>query len=116
MLSVSLPSVRDLYVPVMLAIRKHGGESDDYAIADEVIEMLSITEEQLAVTYKSPRDKESKLLSRLIWTRSHLKIAGYLVSPRRTVWKMTEKAHRVLHFGREELIQAVVEARAKRGY
>jgi len=100
----------------MLAIRKFGGESDNYAIADEVIEMPNITEEQLAVTYKPPRDKESKVLSRLIWARSHLKIAGYLVSPRRTVWKMTETAHRVHHFDREELMEAVIEARAKHGY
>ncbi|MDE2637695.1 MAG: winged helix-turn-helix domain-containing protein [Chloroflexota bacterium] len=116
MSSVALPSVRDLYVPVMLAIRKHGGESDNDAIADEVVDLLDITEEQLAVTYNPPRDRESKVLSRLIWARSHLKIAGYLYSPRRTVWKMTEKARRIQHFDRDELIQAVVEARAKRGY
>lgn len=100
----------------MLAIRKHGGESDIYATADEVVDALDITEEQLAVTYRPPRDNESKVLSRLIWARSHLKIAGYLYSPRRTVWKMTEKARRTRHFDREELILAVVKARDRRGY
>ena len=113
---IALPSVRDLYVPVLLTVHRHGRESSNDAIADEVIKMLNITDEQLAVTYRSPRDRQSKVLSRLIWARSHLKIAGYLASPRRIVWKMTEEAHRVRHFNREELIKDVVEARAQRGY
>ena len=113
---ITLPGVRALYVPVMIALRLHGGESNNRAIADEVIEMLNITQEQLAISYDPPRDKESVFLARLTWARSHLKLAGYLSSPRRTVWKMTDKGHRVQRFRRDDLIHAVNDARSRRGF
>lgn len=92
MARANLPSVGDLYNPVLEALHRLGGEAGNADINAVVIEFLGLSPEQLASTYESEsRRTESIIANRMTWARSHLKIAGLIEQPRRTVWRLTDK-------------------------
>jgi len=89
MADIKLPSVKELYVPVFVAIKQLGGSGTNESIEREVVASINLSDEQLAVMYDSR--PQSVVIDRIGWARSHLKIAGYLESPRRKVWALTER-------------------------
>lgn len=86
---VELPSVKDLYLPVFIAVRKLGGSGTNQSIESEVIRSMNLSDAQVSVMYDSR--PQSIVIDRIGWARSHLKIAGYLNSPQRKFWVLTER-------------------------
>lgn len=110
MSNVRLPSVKELYVPVFEALEKLGGSGLNEAIEQEVIRSMDLSDEQLSVTYEA--QSKSVVLDRIGWARSHLKIAGFLDSPRRKTWVLTEKAKKARRIDPTE-VSRLVRARSK---
>lgn len=112
MSEVSLPSVKELYNPVLCALHNLGGEGTNQSIDAEVSRILSLSEEQLSVEYKSRRT--SVVLDRIGWARSHLKIAGLLDSPRRKTWALTKLGMSTTKLDPREVGRAIRKGRTPR--
>ena len=84
----SLPSYRDLMLPVVRAVSGLGGSGNSREISESVIESEGFSEDLLAVTYEG-REK-SILVDRLDWARSYCKLGGVLESPKRGLFLITD--------------------------
>ena len=96
---IELPSISDLYNPVLKALHLLGGEGHPTRINTEVCKLLGLSAKQLSVKYSSQQPTNRTVISGRIGTaRSHLKKAGYLCNRRRRKWRLTDKGratHRV---------------------
>lgn len=82
--AVMLPLLRDFSTGDKL-----GQESVDAMAAH-----FRLTPEEIAV--RLPSGKQSKFTNRVAWAKSHLKAAGLIQSPRRGVYRLTERGKQVL--------------------
>jgi restriction system protein len=74
--------------PLLDAMREKGGQARPREIYDAVAQNLSLSEEERTVTNKNgyPRFE-----NQIAWARSYLVKTGYLDSPSRGVWRLTDK-------------------------
>lgn len=115
----SLPSYRDLMLPVLRAVLELGGSGSSREISEAVIESEGFSEDLLAVTYEG-REK-SILVDRLDWARSYCKLGGVLESPKRGLFLMTDLGREIAalpdleaHERLKEIDHAVRRARRKK--
>lgn len=90
----SLPSYQDLIYPTLRAVEKLGGSGQAREITAEVVNAISATEEQLALTYEN-RSK-SVLIDRVDWARSYAALAGALERPKRGIYVLTPLGKSIL--------------------
>ncbi len=83
-----LPKYDDLFVPILKVVKTLGGSGTIQEIDDALVIAIGATQEQLDITY--PKSGAPVLPDRMSWTRSFLKLAGFLVNPTRGVWVLTE--------------------------
>jgi restriction system protein len=74
--------------PLLDAMRKRGGQARPREIFDLMAQRLNLSEEERTVTNKNgyPRFKNE-----IAWARSYLVKTGYLDSPSRGIWRLTDK-------------------------
>lgn len=74
--------------PLLDAMREKGGQARPREIYDAIAQNLSLSEEERTVTNKNgyPRFE-----NQIAWARSYLVKTGYLDSPSRGVWRLTDK-------------------------
>ena len=74
--------------PLLDAMREKGGQARPREIYDAVAQNLNLSEEERTVTNKNgyPRFE-----NQIAWARSYLVKTGYLDSPSRGVWRLTDK-------------------------
>jgi restriction system protein len=74
--------------PLLDAMRERGGQARPREIYDAIAHNLSLSEEERTVTNKNgyPRFE-----NQIAWARSYLVKTGYLDSPSRGVWRLTDK-------------------------
>lgn len=74
--------------PLLDAMREKGGQARPREIYDAIAQSLNLSEEQRTVTNKNgyPRFE-----NQIAWARSYLVKTGYLDSPSRGVWRLTDK-------------------------
>ncbi len=74
--------------PLLDALREKGGQARPREIYDAVAQKLDLSEEERTVTNKNgyPRFE-----NQIAWARSYLVKTGYLDSPSRGVWRLTDK-------------------------
>jgi restriction system protein len=74
--------------PLLDAMREKGGQARPREIYDTIARRLNLSEEERTVTNKNgyPRFE-----NQIAWARSYLVKTGYLDSPSRGVWRLTDK-------------------------
>ena len=74
--------------PLLDAMREKGGQARPREIYDAIAQNLNLSEEERTVTNKNgyPRFE-----NQIAWARSYLVKTGYLDSPSRGVWQLTDK-------------------------
>lgn len=82
--AIMLPLLRDL---------THGERTVQESI-DAAARDLGVTDEELAVLL--PSGKQPKFRNRVAWAKAHLKSAGLIESPRRGVYRLTERGRQIL--------------------
>lgn len=111
---VTLPSIRDLLLPVLKATRDLGGSASRSELVEHVRDLIGLTDEQLAVVYSGPSGKP-KALHRVQWAIYWLKRIGALQNSKWAVWALTPEGNRYLEMDEvaaiEELSAAYEDSR-----
>jgi restriction system protein len=95
-----IPSYRDLLFPTLQVLDASTGSLSKRELDSEVIDRLGITDEQLAVMYPDGATaKGSKVLHRLAFARSSLKLFGAVDNSVRGVWSITPRGKELLADG-----------------
>ncbi len=79
---------KDLYNPILEAIKRLGGSASISELNEEVTNHLHLTEEEIAERHN---DQYTKLEYQLAWARTYLKAYGLLDNSERGVWVLTPK-------------------------
>lgn len=89
---MAVPSVDQLYNPVLQALQALGGSASILELDDAVIQRLNLSEADI----NQPHDeRRSEIAYRLAWVRTHLKMYGVLNNSERAVWVLTPKGSKV---------------------
>ncbi|WP_105618618.1 restriction endonuclease [Vallitalea okinawensis] len=80
----------DLMNPTLKALKELGGSASNDEIIEKLIEVLSLSEEEIEDIHKG---STTKLEYRGAWARTYLKKAGYITNSKRGVWAITEKGN-----------------------
>lgn len=81
-----VPTVEELYVSVLKALKALDGSANIEELNQKVYELMKLPESVLSVPHGD--DGRSKIEYRLAWTRTRLKLAGYLENSARAVWSL----------------------------
>ena len=85
---MAIPKYDDLFNPLLEAMKRLGGSASISELTEEIIDMLSLTEKEIAEPHN---ERMTKLQYRLTWTRTFLKAYGLLDNSERGVWVLTPK-------------------------
>jgi restriction system protein len=85
---MAIPSLEDLYNPILQAITQLGGSASTAELNQEVLKNLDLTEEELAETTNTGAPK---VLNRIAWSRINLKGVGLLDKSDLGIWLLTPK-------------------------
>ena len=92
MTDAELPQPRELTVPTLRAVEALGGTASTVEINAKVVELLGLTDEQLAIEYGDDAiARGPKIYHRLAWARTLLKRIAALSSPQRGSWSITDR-------------------------
>jgi restriction system protein len=92
-LIVAIPDFQSLMLPLLQALAD-GKERTPRELAELLADQFGLTEEERGAVLSS--GKQTFLLNRVSWSRSHLKAAGLLESPARKLVRITEAGRGVL--------------------
>lgn len=94
--------------PLLDVLREMGGQARPREIYDVIAQRLNLSEEQRSATLKSG---VLKFENQIAWARSYLAKTGYLDSPSRGVWRLTDKGKEALLDGPDidSIFQRVLE-------
>lgn len=82
----NVPTVDELYVYVLKALKALDGSANIEELNQKVYEIMKLPESVLSIPHGD--DGRSKIEYRLAWTRTRLKLAGYLENSARAVWSL----------------------------
>jgi restriction system protein len=85
----NVPTVDELYVPVLKALKALGGSANIEELNQKVYEIMKLPESVLSIPHND--DGRSKIEYRLAWARTRLKLAGYLENSSRAVWTLVNQ-------------------------
>lgn len=112
MAEVQLPTYKALMFPILQAVDELQGSAHKSEIDSLVIEHAGITEQELDVEYPDGGSaKGSKVLHRLAFARSALKLFEALENSERGVWSLTPQGRRYLLQGEAAVVEADQEMR-----
>lgn len=83
---MAIPSLEDLYNPILQAIDRLGGSASTAELNQELLNGLNLTEEELAETTSTG---VPKILNRIGWSRTNLKGVGFLDKSESGIWVLT---------------------------
>ena len=87
MTDARVPLPKELYNPVLAALKQLGGSGTNQEIHDAVVANLGLSDAQVELMHGS--SNMTQLAYRLGWARSYLKRTGYLDNSARGVWALT---------------------------
>ncbi len=87
----SLPTYETMMNPTLQALKTLGGSATIEELYNAVIEIMSLSDEQLEIVHDAERGSQTEIEYRLAWTRSYLKKYGLLENSNRGVWALTQK-------------------------
>jgi restriction system protein len=82
-----LPSFQEYFVPAIRCLKARGGSATIEEMEDDVAELMTLSEEVLAVPHG--RGSQSQFQYELAWVRTYLKKAGTVENSERGVWRLT---------------------------
>lgn len=82
-----LPNFEEMFWPTIEAIKKLGGSATIQELRSKVIEIMKVTDEQLAIPKKG--HPEGRFLYNLAWVCTYLKKVGVAENSVRGVWSVT---------------------------
>ena len=85
-MKVILPAQKEFYQPTLEAFHNLGGAGTNHEIYDEVIRLMRISKEQLALPHKT---SINMVVNRIQWAMDRLKRNNYVGNPRRGYWALT---------------------------
>ena len=107
MTEVDIPTYRALLKPVLSVIDNLHGSATKQEVDEGVIDAAGITSEQLGVIYpEGSKAKGSKILHRIAFARSSLKLCGALDNAERGIWTITVVGRDLLVAGDETIRHA----------
>ncbi len=97
--------------PLLDALREKGGQARPREIYGAIAQKLNLSEEQRTATVKSGA---VKFENQIAWARSYLVKTGYLDSPSRGIWRLTDKGKEAHLDGPDidSIFQRVLEMKA----
>lgn len=90
---MSVPGFQDLTLPVLRAF-EDGQEHSSREVRDRVALRLGLSQQDLGETL--PSGKQTRYANRAAWAHVYLKQAGLIDSPRRGIYRITERGRQVL--------------------
>jgi restriction system protein len=97
---MSVPDFQTLMLPVLRQLAE-GGEQPPAAVREAVANALQLTAEDLAALL--PSGRQTTFANRVAWALGYLKQAGLLESPRRGVYRLTDRGRTALSEGLDRL-------------
>lgn len=95
--STPIPTYVEMLLPTLRALDKLGGSGTRDEIDEAVIGLIPISDEQLAVEFPpEAKQKGSKVIHRLAWSRTYLKKFGAVNNSERGVWTLELPARQYL--------------------
>ncbi len=91
MSDVFIPRINEMLTPTVLALHKLGGSGTNREIHDEVVAILSLSDEQIQSPHK-PGSSQTAINYRLGWVRNRLKHYGLLENTGSGVWALTKQS------------------------
>ncbi|MFM7245524.1 MAG: restriction endonuclease [Planctomycetaceae bacterium] len=101
----TIPQFRDLFNPLLDALRRLGGSATVEEIEEEVAKNLQLPAEILDQPSESHPYK-SEVMYRLAWARTYLKNYGVIANSQRGVWALTAKGQQLLLVDPQEVVRA----------
>jgi len=86
----SIPKFDDLFQLVMDVLHKHEGIASIVLMELEVSDELGLSEEERLKQHNPDEGARTELGYQLAWARYYLKQAGFITSPKRKIWSLTE--------------------------
>ncbi|MGB3535691.1 MAG: restriction endonuclease [Microcoleaceae cyanobacterium] len=100
-----IPSYDDLFQPTLQALKSLGGSGTVQEIYDQVCEIMNLSNEQQAMSYKNR--PQTLLTDRLSWARTYLKKYGAIENVSRGVWVLTQKGKQLKEVDKIEITHFV---------
>jgi len=91
MKSKTMPPYDAFMNPVIQALKILGGSGTNEEINNKVIEIMTLSDDQLDVIHDPERGSQTEVEYRLHWARTYLKKYGVLENSRRGIWALTAK-------------------------
>ena len=109
---VELPPYSAYLFPVLQAIDQAHGSANKREVDEAVVDLMGLIPEQLAVVYpEGSKAKGSKVLHRIAFARTSLKLIGALDNSVRGIWTITSNGRTLLAEGADAVRQADWEMR-----
>jgi restriction system protein len=89
---MAVPKLADLYNPVVQALRQLGGSASKAELNNQVIKLLSLSDDDLAETTGSGTPK---IVNQLAWARIDLRRHGIISDSENGVWVLTPKGQSI---------------------
>lgn len=89
---MSVPDFQTVMLPLLRDLEK--GERQSREIVDSLAAHFSLTPEERA--QRLPSGKQTTFTNRIGWAKSHMKAAGLIDSPKRGVYRLTERGRDVI--------------------
>lgn len=99
---MEIPTFDQMFNPVLQALKQLGGSGSISELEEKVGAELGLTEEQLTTIHRGNR---SKFSYNLAWTRTYLKLAGYIQNSTRGVWSLTPEGRAVGEVNASEVVR-----------
>ncbi|MDE2777557.1 MAG: restriction endonuclease [Chloroflexota bacterium] len=101
--------IQSLQNPTLQALHALGGSGRNREIHDKVVELLGLTEDEIAIPHKVGQTKPTDLEYKLAWNRTWLKHYGLLENSQRGVWSLTPKGRDTREVDEKEVDRVVAE-------
>src|SRR5437016_3925454 len=87
-----IPDFQTVMLPLLHDLQH--GERQSQQTVDSLAVHFALTPEERA--QRLPSGKQATFTNRIAWAKSHMKAAGLIDSPRRGVYRLTERGRKVL--------------------
>jgi restriction system protein len=103
----------DMMSSVIEALKILGGSGTNEEINEKVSEIEKIPADQYEVLHNPEKGGMTEIEYRLMWTRTYLKLYGFIENSTRGVWSLTEKGSTAGKFDQKDVVRFVRELSKK---
>lgn len=106
-----VPKHRELFNPVLQAIKRLGGSASIAELDEEVTKSLLLSDEDITTPHN---ERMTELEYRLAWARTYLKAYGVLMNSTKGVWAVTPKGKEINNVDPRAVVRFVNQRRKQR--